>query len=242
MFVRLSALAVLTLAGGCAGLPPGLAPDPNERSIAVYVPASPGQSAFVELAPAPDNSWRTPSPVMSPDLADRIQTPLTLAGDEAAVFRRLIDLLNGSVATSPNELALGLGPPPIADMELRRASIERLSRSCGAAYGAGARRDIHPHLCPSAGGRHSIWRLNLVSAGLRVGDVRAELEKAGYRELGETPANPNLHPPQPGTESLFVRGESDPVVAVAYLRRRSPSATADSLFLLWPDRQGAPSR
>jgi hypothetical protein len=242
MFVRLSALAVLTATGGCAGVPPGLAPDPNERSIAVYVPASPGQAASVELTPAPDNSWRTPPPVMLSDLSDRIQTPLTPAGDEAAVFRRLINLLKASGPASSDELALHLGAPPIADMELRRASIERLSRSCGAVHGAAARPDIHPRLCPSAADRHLVWRLNLVGAGLSLGDVRADLEKAGYRELGETPTNPGLHPPQPGTESLLVRGEGDPIVAIAHLRRSTPSVTADSLFLLWPDRQGAPSR
>lgn len=237
MHMRLAVLAALTLAGGCAELP-GLSPDPNERTIAIYVPDAAGQPARVELAPAPDNSWRTPppAPVIPPDSGDRTEPPLTLGGDEGAVFRRLVDILATSGELSPNDLAVRLGPRPIADMDGPRARVERLSRPCAAAYGAAGRPDIRPGLCPTSAARHRQWRLTLVGAGLNVADARAELQKAGYRDLGETPPNLNMHPPLPGTESVFIRAAGDPVVALAYLRQGSGSATVDSMYLLWPER------
>lgn len=238
MYVRLAVLAALSVAGGCAELPPGLAPDPNERTIAIYVPDAAGQPARVELAPAPDNSWRTspPAPAIPTDSGDRTETPLTLGGDEGAAFRTLVHILATSGALSPNDLAVRLGPPPIADMAGPRARIERLSRPCGEAYGPAGRPEIRPGLCPTSGARHRQWRLTLVGAGLNVADARAALQRAGYRDLGEAPANPNMHPPLPGTESVFIRGAGDPVVALAYLRQGSGSATVDSVFLLWPER------
>jgi len=238
MNVRLSVLAALTIAGGCAELPPGLAPDPNERSIAVYMPAAAGQPAHLELAPAPDNSWRTtpPAPGVAQDSGDRIEAPLPLAGDEREAFRRLVDVLAAADARSPDGLAMRLGPPPNADMDGPRVSMERLSRPCGEAYGAAGRPDIRPRLCPSPAARHRIWRLPLFSAAMTVADARVVLRDAGYRDLGETPANANIHPLPPGTESVFVRDAGDPVVALGYLRQASGSATVDNLYLLWPDR------
>ncbi len=235
MHARLSVLIALTVVGGCADLPPGLGPDPDARSIAIYVPAAAGQPASIELAPAPDNSWRTASPTGSPsDLGDRLHSPLTLAGDEGKVFATLIEILTPPGALSSDDLAIRLGPPPIADLGGPRVQIERVSRACGAAYGVAARPDIHPRLCPSPNVRHQIWRLALTGAGLSVDEVVAALESAGYRALGETPVNPNLHPPLPGTENAFIRTARDPMIAVAHLRQGSGSAVADSLFLLWP--------
>ncbi len=231
MPVRLSVLITLVAVAGCAELPPDL----SARSIAIYVPATPGRAASVELVPAPDNSWRRSEPAAEAlETTDRIESPLTLAGDEAAVFRALVDHLTPPGGPSPDDLAVRLGPPPIADMDVPAVQIERLSRPCGLAYGAAVRPEVRPRLCPSPGARHRIWQFPLTGADLSIEEVSRALAGAGYRGLGETPINPNLHPPLPGTESLFVRTARDPVVAVGHLRHGSRPATAYSLFVLWP--------
>ncbi len=189
---HLAGLAAVVLTG-CAGLPPGLSPDPRDSDgMLISVPGVGGAPARIERIDAPDNSWRRqkPSPQSPPPI-----TPSTMANQDAPSWpapagekRQLqsalelpqaLDIVAKALpryfdgAPSGGLLdALAAGPPPAIDGRSFPVSVSLQPLSCKPIpdrYFA----EVMRHVCRDGGGRFDMvsFALNIDFTGSNSDDL-----------------------------------------------------------------------
>lgn len=200
---HLAGLAAVALTG-CAGLPPGLAPDPRDSGgMLISVPGAGGAPARIERIDAPDNSWRrqkpsppSPPPINLAPMANQdapsspapagkkrqFQSALELPQALDIVAKALPRYFDGAPSGGLLD-ALAAGPPPAIDGRSFPVSVSLQPFSCKPIPDRYF-TEVMRHVCPDRDGRFDMvsFALNIDFTGSSSDEVTRYRERnaAGF--------------------------------------------------------------